>query len=119
MTPYQEARLINRAIVKRWDISPDEMKNTIDRVVHLRDYAEDEKTQMAAVRAIVSMVGQNQKDEHKVIDVRVTTRHDQLAGIAADLGIEVGAIEDAARKADCGIGSPEDASVPVERDERT
>lgn len=113
MTPKQEARLINRAVVNRWDIPPDEIKKTIARVCYLRDNAFDESTQMAAVRAIVSMVGQNQKDEHKVIDVRVTTRHDQLAGIAADLGIEVGAIEDAARQADLGIGSTEGESVTV------
>ena len=111
MTPKQEARLINRAVRNRWDIPPDEMQKTIERVVYLRDNALDEATQMAAVRAIVSMVGQNQKDEHKVIDVRVQTRHDELAGIAADLGIEVGAIEDAARQADCGIDGIESQSV--------
>ena len=110
MTPKQEARLINRAVVNRWDISPDEMQKTIERVIDLRDNALDEATQMAAIRAIVSMVGQNQKDEHKVIDVRVQTRHDELAGIAADLGIEVGAIEDAERQADCGIVGTESKS---------
>ena len=57
------------------------------------------------------MEAQNQKDEHKVNDVRGQTRHDELAGIAADLGIEVGAIEDAARQADCGIGGIESQSV--------
>lgn len=107
MTPKQEARLINRAVRNRWDVPAEEMQKTIERVVYLRDNAGDEAVQMAAVRAIVSMVGQNQKDEHKVIDVRVQTRHDELAGIAADLGIEVGTIEDAARQADCGFGGIE------------
>jgi hypothetical protein len=107
MTPKQEARLINRAVRNRWEIPAEEMQKTIERVVYLRDNADDEAVQMAAVRAIVSMVGQNQKDEHKVIDVRVQTRHDELAGIAADLGIEVGALEDAARQADCSIGGIE------------
>jgi len=60
---------------------------------------------------ILAAEQQNQLDEHKVIDVRVQTRHDELAGIAADLGIEVGAIEDAARQADCGIGGIESQSV--------
>ena len=110
MTPKQELRLINRAVRNRWDIPADEMQKTIDRVVYLRDNALDEATQMAAVRAIVSMVGQNQKDEHKVIDVRVQTRHDELAGIAADLGIEVGAIEDATRQTGGGIGGIESTS---------
>ena len=76
--------------------------------------SDDPRIRNAARKIVVTMEAQNQKDEHKVIDVRVSTRHDQLSRIAADLGIEVGAIEDAARKADCGIGSVEGASLPVE-----
>jgi hypothetical protein len=49
----------------------------------------------AAAKALMAAESQNQADEHKVIDVRVTTRHDELDAIAADLGIEIGAIEDA------------------------
>ena len=108
MTPKQEARLINRAVVSRWDISPDEMQKTIERVIDLRDNALDEATQMAAIRAIVSMVGQNQKDEHKVIDVRVVTRNDQYDAIAAELGIAPDLIEHAARQADIAAGRTEE-----------
>ncbi len=108
MTPKQEARLINRAVVNRWDISPDEMQKTIERVIDLRDNALDEATQMAAIRAIVSMVGQNQKDEHKVIDVRVVTRNDQYDAIAAELGIAPDLIEHAARQADIAAGRTEE-----------
>ena len=108
MTPKQEARLINRAVVSRWDIPADEMQKTIDRVTYLRDNALDEATQMAAVRAIVSMVGQNQKDEHKVIDVRVVTRNDQYDAIAAELGIAPDLIEHAARQADIIAGRTEE-----------
>lgn len=107
MTPLQEMRLANRAIKNRWDVPPEEMKKTIERACYLRDNGIEESTQTAAIRAIVSMVGQNQKDEHKVIDVRVVTRNDELAGIAADLGIEIGLVEDAARKADCSVGGTE------------
>lgn len=113
MTPKQEARLINRAVVNRWDISPEEMQKTIQRACYLRDNAEKESTQAVAIGAIISMVGQNQKDEHKVIDVRVQTRNDELDGIAADLGIEVGLIEDAARQADCGVERTEGQGVEI------
>ena len=107
MTPYEEARLINRAARNRWDVPPDEMAKTIERVCYLRDNALDESTQMMAVRAIVSMVGQNQKDEHKVIDVRVVTRNDQFDAIAAELGITPDLIEHAARQADITAGGVE------------
>ena len=108
MTPKQEARLINRAVRNRWDIPAEEMQKTIERVVYLRDNADDEAVQMAAVRAIVSMVGQNQKDEHKVIDVRVVTRNDQYDAIAAELGIAPDLIEHAARQADIIAGRTEE-----------
>ncbi len=118
MTPKQEARLINRAVRNRWDIPVEEMQKTIERVVYLRDNADDEAVQMAAVRAIVSMVGQNQKDEHKVIDVRVQTRHDELAGIAADLGIEVDLVENAARQTGGGVAGIEAEGVEDIRAQR-
>ena len=100
MSPLQEMKLVNRAIRNRWEIPPDEMQKTMERAFHLRDNATDENTQMAAVRSIVSMVGQNQKDEHKVIDVRVVTRNDDLSGIALELGIDISLIEAAARDTD-------------------
>jgi cell division protein FtsX len=111
MTPKQEARLINRAVVNRWPVPAEQMRKTIERVVYLRDNADDEAVQMAAVRAIVSMVGQNQKDEHKVIDVRVVTRNDQYDAIAAELGIAPDLIEHAARQADILAGRTEENST--------
>jgi hypothetical protein len=108
MSPLQEMKLVNRAIRNRWDIPPEEMQKTMERAFHLRDNAMDENTQMAAVRSIVSMVGQNQKDEHKVIDVRVVTRNDQYDAIAAELGIDPDLIEHAARQADILAGRAEE-----------
>lgn len=69
----------------------------------------DPRIRNAARKVVLEMEAQNQRDEHKVIDVRVQTRNDQLPGIAADLGIEVGLIEDAARKADSSTGADEGA----------
>jgi hypothetical protein len=54
----------------------------------------------SAFKAILAAEAQNQADEHKVIDVNVSTRHDRLDAIAADLGIEIGFIEAATREAD-------------------
>ena len=57
----------------------------------------------AAAKALMAAEAQNQADEHKVIDVSVSTRHDRLDEIAADLGIEVSVIESAAGKTDSSI----------------
>lgn len=73
----------------------------------------DPRIRNAARKVVLEMEAQNQRDEHKVIDVRVQTRNDELARIADDLGIEVGLIEDAARQADCGIGGTEGQSVEI------
>ena len=69
---------------------------------------------MAAMRILIAMEGQNQSDEHKVLDVNVATRHDRLAGIAADLGIEISVIEDVTGETDRGLDGikiPSDQSV--------
>lgn len=67
----------------------------------------DPRIRNAARKIVIAMEAQNQKDQHKVIDVRVSTQHDQLDGIAADLGIEASVIEDAAREAGAITGDSE------------
>ena len=96
-----EMRMIERAIKNRW--LTDDLKSDALAAIKRGLNCGDDRAEQTAVRNLIAMEAQNQKDEHKVIDVRVQTRYDELAGIAADLGIEVGAIEDAARQADCGI----------------
>ena len=52
---------------------------------------------------------QNQADEHKVLDVSISTRNAELDAIAADLGIEIGFIE--------AVSRPSEGSTDrVERD---
>ena len=72
--------------------------------------SDDPRIRNAARKVVLEMEAQNQKDEHKVIDVRVVTRNDQLPAIAAELGVDFSLIEDAARKADCGAGGVEGES---------
>jgi hydroxymethylpyrimidine/phosphomethylpyrimidine kinase len=67
----------------------------------------DDEIALKAISQVRALVAQNQKDEHKVLDVRVQIRHDQLDGIATDLGIEVSAIENVQREADSGTGDSE------------
>ena len=111
----RDTRMMAKALEQRWPISENARKAIVGRLLRIvADPHSSAREVTAASKALMAAEGQNQLDEHKVIDVRVTTRHDQLAGIAADLGIEVGAIEDAARKADCGIGSVEGSGLPVE-----
>tara|TARA_R110000823_G_scaffold303153_1_gene424487 strand:+ start:1473 stop:1802 length:330 start_codon:yes stop_codon:yes gene_type:complete len=106
-----------KAIEQRWPISEEYRKAIISRMVRIAvDSKSSNREATAAAKAVMAAELQNQADEHKVIDVRVQTRHDELAGIAADLGIEVGAIEDATQQTDCGIsGTQIQSNAEVER----
>lgn len=100
--------MIAKSIVQRWDTSPEMRKRGLvemARILVSPTATNREKT--SAFKAILAAEAQNQADEHKVIDVRVSTRHDQLLGIAADLGIEVSDIEDAAQQANSSTGNIE------------
>ena len=98
--------MIGTAVRNRWDTDPRKSKamETIDAA--LSD--PDPKIALRAVAILKDMEAQNQRDEHKLIDVNVATRHDQVALLAADLGIEISVIEDASRQAGRGVGRIEE-----------
>lgn len=111
--------MMQKALEQRWPVREEFRAGMITRLMRIiADPKSTAREVTAASKALIAAEGQNQLDEHKVIDVRVTTRNDQLAGIAADLGIEVGLVEDVTRKADLGIGSIEGESVPAAANKR-
>ena len=73
--------------------------------------SDDPRVRNAARKVVLEMEAQNQRDQHKVIDVRVVTRNDQLPGIAAELGVDFSLVESAARNA---IGSTDSTQGEVE-----
>lgn len=87
--------LLERAVKQRWKINRDKAADEVNALLS----STDERIKARALAIAVAMESQNQKDEHKVLDVRVQIRHDQLPGIAADLGVDFALVEDAARKA--------------------
>lgn len=101
---HDDLRLWNRAIKQRWKIDESFRDIAVERLRKIIEECDDDEIALKAIAQVRQLEAQNQKDEHKVLDVRVQIRHDQLPGIAADLGIEVSAIEDAAREADSGVG---------------
>jgi len=104
---------------QRWPIKNDYREAVIKRNMKIiLNPNSTERAVAAASRVIIAAEQQNQLDEHKVIDVRVQTRHDELAGIAADLGIEVGLIENAARQAGSSVAGIEAESVESIRAQR-
>jgi len=103
--PIRDTRMIQRAFEQRWKMDPGQRAAVVARllgVIANRNSSPREVT--AAAKALLAAEAQNQADEHKAIDVRISTRHDRLDAIAADLGIEIGLIEAATREADSSVG---------------
>ena len=97
----RDTRLLRRAMKQRWPISEQYKTAVVNRQVKIAAGlvpGTTPKEETDAFKSLLFAEKQNQSDEHKVIDVHVTTRHDQLLGIAADLGIEIGVIEHAERQ---------------------
>ena len=100
---HDDLRLLRMAVRKRWDI-PEEFRSiAIERLQRILEEGDDEIA-LKAIAEARHMESQNQKDEHKVVDVRVSLEHDRLDGIAADLGIDVGTIEAVTREAGGSVG---------------
>ena len=100
---HDDLRLWEKAIKQRWNIDAEFREIAVERLRKLVE-SDDDELSLKAIAQVRYLVAQNQKDEHKVLDVRVQIRHHQLPGIAEDLGIEISAIEDAAREADTSTG---------------
>ena len=98
---HDDLRLLRRAIKKRWEI-PAEFRDVV--VGRLRDLIEDGDPEIAlkAIAEVRHLESQNQRDDHKVVDVSIAAGNFELDAIAADLGIEIGAIEAADRAATGG-----------------
>jgi hypothetical protein len=78
----------------------------MERIRDILENSEDDRAVARALSILVQMESQNQTDEHKIVDVSIARRHAELDAIAADLGVEIGIVEDASRKAaDSTIGA--------------
>jgi hypothetical protein len=91
----KETRMIARAIKQRWEV-PDEIRpgliKAMVRIVAGSDSSPREK--ITAFKAILSAEKQNQDDEHKLIDVQLQYRDDEILSIAAELGVDPAIIFD-------------------------
>ena len=101
--PVSDTRMMAKAVIQRWPISSEYRATIVRRLMRVfADPASSPREVTAAAKALLAAEQQNQSDEHKLIDVSVATRHDELDAIAADLGIEIGLVEAADRAATGG-----------------
>ena len=95
----RDTRMMAKAMTQRWDIKPEYRDAIVKRLARIViDPSSSPREVTAASKALMSAEAQNQADEHKVVDVRVSTRHDRLDAIATDLGIDPSLIESFCRQ---------------------
>jgi hypothetical protein len=71
----------------------------------------DPEIALKAIAEVRHLESQNQKDEHKAVDVSLRAEHDRLDAIARDLGLEVGLIEAAEGQSGGSVGGVEAVGV--------
>jgi hypothetical protein len=93
---HDDLRLLRRAIKKRWEI-PEDFRNVI--VGRLREIIEsdDDEIALKAIAEARHLESQNQKDEHKLVDVQLHRKITELAEIAGEIGVDIDLVEDAER----------------------
>jgi hypothetical protein len=89
------------AVRRRWNIDTEKAAAQVNELIN----DPDPRISVRALGIAALMEGQNQKDEHKLLDVSVETRHDRLDAIAADLGIEASFIKAIEAGSDSGVDS--------------
>lgn len=91
---HDDLRLLSVARRNRWDVPQDFRAEIINRLKAIVTEGDDEIA-LKAIAEVRHLEAQNQKDDHKVVDVNVQQYNDQLDSIAAELGIPPGLILDA------------------------
>ena len=86
LTELQEAKLVARAVNKRWGTTHEERREILDEVVRIVRNGKDEKVRLAAAQAYQAAEAQNQQDEHKFLDA--VGNGNRFLGIAKRLGID-------------------------------
>jgi hypothetical protein len=100
--------MMARALTQRWPISEKTKRGVIGALINiLADPKASPREKTSAAKALMSAEQQNQSDEHKLVDVSLSARNFELDAIASDLGVEIGIVEDASRKAEIGVSRVE------------
>jgi hypothetical protein len=109
----KDTRMMVKAVEQRWPMSPEYREAVIRRLIRIvADPKSSNREATAAARALMAAEQQNQSDEHKVVDVQLVTRNDNLDAIAAELGVEANMLEHAARQGDVASAGAEVSSKP-------
>ena len=78
----------SRAITQRWPIGDDLRAEVVAELrAVLQDSKASNRERLAAAKGLLAGEAQNQKDDHKILDVQADKSPPDLDAIAADLGL--------------------------------
>lgn len=82
-----DLRMIGRAVRERWDLPPGTADVVPQVMLGIVEKCEEDRERIAAARVIVTMMGQNQADEHHADRVAQDDKHLQLDAARALAGV--------------------------------
>jgi hypothetical protein len=109
--------MMSSALIQRWPMSEEKRRNVIEALLNVIQNSQNPREITAAARALIAAEGQNQSDEHKVIDIANTGQNSRFAAIAQGLGIDPILIDSNAGEASRGVESAEPNAVDEARRE--
>ncbi len=102
---HDDLRLIRRAMKQRWEI-PDRTRALImDRLACILEAGADDIA-LKAISELRHMEAQNQKDEHKYVELKIQQQHARLDAIATELGVDPRLIVDATEASGGSVDRP-------------
>lgn len=113
----RDTRMMSSALIQRWPMSEEKRQSVIDALLNVIQNSHNPREITAAARALIAAEGQNQSDEHKVIDIANPGKNSRFAAIAQGLGIDPILIDSNAGETSRGTESVEPNAVDEARRE--
>ena len=89
---HKDLGLLSRALKNRWNIDPEKLKGVAEVAVQLTKHP-DERIAIKACQVVAAMAAQEQKDDHKYLDMVSASQRSERPSVTSYTQIQVGDLE--------------------------
>lgn len=89
---HKDLGLLSRALKNRWNIDPEKLKGVAEVAVQLTKHP-DERIAIKACQVVAAMAAQEQKDDHKYLDLVSASQRNQTPTVTSYTQIQVGDLD--------------------------
>lgn len=89
---HKDLSLLSRALKNRWNIDPDKLRGVAEKAVELTKHP-DERIALKACQVVAAMAAQEQKDDHKYLDLVSASQRSQTPTVTSYTQIQVGDLD--------------------------